>query len=136
MTERREEARKIVSEMFSPEMAAALSGGPMKGIFAGEIAELAFTHAYVDLWARPGLERKIRSIVTISMMIALLNRDELEIHIPAAVRNGLSIAELEEIIYHASGYVGFPAAASVRTIAIDCLAKAGLLSAGQSGNPA
>jgi Carboxymuconolactone decarboxylase family len=45
----------------------------------------------------------------------------------AAIRNGATVAELEEVIYHAAGYVGFPASASAREVAREALAKAGML---------
>jgi 4-carboxymuconolactone decarboxylase len=127
MNERRTEALGIINEMLSPEIAKALERGSQSTEFGSEIAELAVDHAYADLWTRTGLDRKIRSIVTVSMMIALRDSQELSIHIPAAVRNGVTINELEEIIYHATGYVGFPAAASARNVAIKSLQEAGIL---------
>jgi 4-carboxymuconolactone decarboxylase len=60
------------------------------------------------------------------MLIAMGKTEELRFHFPSAVRNGVSLEEIEEIIYQASGYCGFPAAASARKVAEESITKAGL----------
>jgi 4-carboxymuconolactone decarboxylase len=66
--------------------------------------------AWGDVWQRPGLERRERSIATLSICIALRHWDEFALHVRAAVRNGLSDAEIGEVIQHAAVYAGVPAA--------------------------
>lgn len=62
-----------------------------------------------DVWARPGLGLRDRSIVTNSVLIALGRSDELAIHLESARHIGLSREELCEVIWHAGVYAGFPA---------------------------
>ena len=62
-----------------------------------------------DLWARPGLERRERSLVTIAILGAL-NHEELKLHLEAARRTGLSTEEIAEALLHVAVYAGVPAA--------------------------
>jgi 4-carboxymuconolactone decarboxylase len=62
-----------------------------------------------DLWARPGLERRERSLVTIAILGAL-NHEELELHLRAARRTGVSVEEIAEALLHVAVYAGVPAA--------------------------
>jgi 4-carboxymuconolactone decarboxylase len=96
-----------------PEDASSVSDAS----FAGELGDLAMSYAYGSLWTRPGLDRRARSLITLGALIALRATDELEFHFPIALRNGVSIQELEEVIYHLTAYVGFPAATTARTVA-------------------
>lgn len=66
--------------------------------------------AWGDVWQRPGLERRERSIATLSICIALRHWDEFALHVRAAVHNGLTDAEIGEVIQHAAVYAGVPAA--------------------------
>ena len=66
-------------------------------------------------------------LVTCAILIALRAHSELAIHFPAAIRNGASLEDLEEVIYQAAGYAGFPAAASAREVAKESLSKAGMI---------
>jgi 4-carboxymuconolactone decarboxylase len=75
------------------------------------------------LWTRPGLDRRSRSLVTLGALIALRATEELKFHFPIALRNGLTIEEIEEVIYHLAGYAGFPAAATARSIGCEVLPK-------------
>jgi len=80
------------------------------GEFGDELSDLSVDHVFAALWNRPGLDRRSRSLVTLGILIALRADDELRFHFPIAVRNGLSINELEEVVYHSAGYAGYPAA--------------------------
>lgn len=91
------------------------------GDFADELGDLGLDHVFGALWTRPGLDRRSRSLVTLGALIALRAGDELRFHFPIALRNGLSMAEIEEVIYHMTGYAGYPAAASARKVACDVL---------------
>ena len=62
-----------------------------------------------DLWARPGLERRERSLVTIAMLAAA-GQDELEIHLKAARNTGATPEEIAEVLLHVAVYAGVPAA--------------------------
>jgi 4-carboxymuconolactone decarboxylase len=91
------------------------------GGFGGELGDLSIDHVFGALWTRPGLDRRSRSLVTLGALIALRANDELKFHFPIALRNGLSLEELEEVIYHLAGYAGYPAAASARKVAAEVL---------------
>jgi 4-carboxymuconolactone decarboxylase len=78
-------------------------------------------NVFGNVWPRCGLSRRDRSLVTLGILIALRADFELRYHFPIAVRNGLTRSELEEVIYQASAYAGFPAAASARVIAQETL---------------
>jgi 4-carboxymuconolactone decarboxylase len=91
------------------------------GSFADELADLSFDHVFGSLWTRPGLDRRSRSLVTLGALIALRATEELKFHFPIALRNGLTIEEIEEVVYHMAGYAGFPAAATARNIGREVL---------------
>lgn len=68
------------------------------------------TRAWGLVWARPGLPHKIRSMLNIAFLIALDKPEELELHTEAALRNGVTKEEIQEILMQAAVYCGFPAA--------------------------
>lgn len=125
--DRRERALELIAHMLPDSMMARSSTSDLPPIFAGDITELSISHSYTDLWTREGLDLRTRSIATVAMMIAVRDHDELRHHVPAAVRNGVTTQELEELVIHATGYVGFPAAASARAIMVESLTQAGFL---------
>jgi 4-carboxymuconolactone decarboxylase len=93
------------------------------GEFGGELAELGLENVFGRLWTREGLDRRSRSLVTLGILIALRASSELKLHFQVALRNGLTEDEIAEVIYHSSGYAGFPAASAALTIAKDALGK-------------
>ncbi|WP_344884007.1 carboxymuconolactone decarboxylase family protein [Allokutzneria multivorans] len=64
------------------------------------------------IWTRPGLDRKTRSFITLAILVALKCHDELALHVRAALRNGLTEEEIDEVVLHAGAYAGVPAANS------------------------
>ncbi|OBA57587.1 carboxymuconolactone decarboxylase [Mycobacterium sp. 1100029.7] len=122
MTDVRAQGLEVFKEMLPgvvPDGATSLRDD---GI-AGELIELGLDHVFGSLWTRPGLDRRSRSLVTLGALIALRASEELKVHFPIAVRNGLSVEEIEEVIYHMTGYAGYPAAASARTVAREVLTR-------------
>ena len=95
--------------------------------FAAGLGAISIDSVFTGLWARPGLDARSRSLVTLGILIALRSREELRIHAALAIANGVSLTELEEVIYHASGYAGFPAASNARLAAIEGLQMEGLI---------
>jgi 4-carboxymuconolactone decarboxylase len=89
------------------------------GGFAPELIDIGIESIFGKLWTRPGLSRRERSLVTLGILIALRASDELKAHFTIARNNGLTDDELAEVIYHASGYAGFPAAMAARSLAVD-----------------
>jgi 4-carboxymuconolactone decarboxylase len=93
------------------------------GGIADELGELSLDHVFGALWTRPGLDRRARSLVTLGALIALRASDELKVHFQIAQNNGLTLEEIEEVIYHMTGYAGYPAAVNARKIAREVLAR-------------
>jgi len=81
--------------------------------------------AWGGLWGRDELDRRTRSCVTIAVLTALRAEHELRLHIAAGRRNGLSDAEIAEVIMHTAGYAGIPAANAAMAVAKDVLAVDG-----------
>jgi 4-carboxymuconolactone decarboxylase len=79
-------------------------------------------YAWGDVWARPGLDRRTRSAVTLAILTALHCRNEIGMHVAAARRNGLTDEEIGEVLLHTAVYAGLPAANEAFAIARDVLA--------------
>ena len=77
-----------------------------------DFQDLITRYAWGEIWARPGLDRRTRSAVTVMALVALGRFEELEFHLPAAERNGLTRDEIREVPLHAAIYCGVPAANS------------------------
>lgn len=67
-------------------------------------------NAWGDVWQRPGLDRKTRSLVTVAMLTALGKQHELKGHVRGALNNGATEEEIQEVLLHAAVYCGVPAA--------------------------
>ena len=78
--------------------------------------------AWGDVWSRPGLDRRSRSIAVLTSLIAHGHQEELAMHLRAAIRNGLSVEEIREVILQSALYSGLPAANTAFRIADDVLA--------------
>ena len=76
----------------------------------GEVGETVFRFALGDVWGRPQLSRRDRSIVVIAILTALGATPELDVHVPAGLRHGLSRVEIEEVVNHLALYAGAPRA--------------------------
>jgi len=72
--------------------------------------ELALRYCWGEVWGRPGLDRRSRSILNLGMLIALGKTPELKIHVQGALTNGLTRDEIQEIMLQACVYCGVPAA--------------------------
>jgi 4-carboxymuconolactone decarboxylase len=82
--------------------------------------------AWGDVWARPGLDRRTRSIVTLGALTALRAENEIAMHVRAAITNGVTPAEIGEVLLHTALYAGLPAANAALAIAQRTLAELGL----------
>ena len=78
--------------------------------FTQPIQEHITAKAWGDVWQRPGLELKTRSMITVAMLIAMGKQNELKGHVRGALNNGVTPAELQEILLHAAVYCGVPSA--------------------------
>ena len=79
--------------------------------------------AWGDVWSRPGLQRRERSIAVLTSLIALGHHEELAMHLRAALRNGLTVDEIREIILQSAIYSGVPAANTAYRIAGEVFAQ-------------
>ena len=94
--------------------------------FTAEFQDFITRYAWGEVWSRPGLDRRSRSLMTLAMMITLGRWDEFRLHIRAAVNNGLTTAEIKEVIMHSAIYAGLPAANSAFAEAADALGACGI----------
>lgn len=78
--------------------------------------------AWGDVWSRPGLDRRSRSVAVLTALIALGHHEELAMHLRAALRNGLTVDEITEVILQAGVYCGVPAANTAFRIATEVFA--------------
>jgi 4-carboxymuconolactone decarboxylase len=72
--------------------------------------ELITRYAWGEVWSRPGLDRRMRSAITLTALVCLRAENELGMHVRAALGNGLSPEEISEVILHTAIYAGVPAA--------------------------
>ncbi|MFD4960202.1 4-carboxymuconolactone decarboxylase [Microbacterium sp. NPDC058389] len=91
----------------------------------GDFQDFLTRVAWGDVWSRPGLDRRSRSIAVLTSLIAHGHHEELAMHLRAALRNGLTVGEIREVILQSAVYSGVPAANSAFRIAADVLAEDG-----------
>lgn len=96
------------------------------GHFGSESARFAADFAFGTIWTRGGLERKQRSLVVMGILIAQRQVEELKIHVRIALSNGLTVREIEEVLYQAIPYAGFPAVNSAKIAMIEALKELGV----------
>jgi 4-carboxymuconolactone decarboxylase len=82
-------------------------------------------YAWGEIWSRPGLSRAERSMITLSVLVALRQEHELAMHLRAALRNGLTPDQIREVLLHTAVYAGVPAANRAFAIAREVLPDTG-----------
>ena len=82
-----------------------------------KLAEITSDVLFGDVWERPGLSKRDRSLITISALIALYRTDQLRGHIGRALDNGVTKEEIGEVINHMAFYAGWPTAANAVRVA-------------------
>ncbi|MEY3724629.1 MAG: hypothetical protein RLZZ365_564 [Pseudomonadota bacterium] len=90
------------------------------------LQELVTEYCWNEIWNRPGLDRKTRSIVNLAMLTALNRPHELKLHVKGAINNGLSKDEIAEIFLQSAIYCGVPAAIDSFRTAKDVFKEMGL----------
>jgi len=86
-----------------------------------EFQDLITRYAWGEIWARPGLDRKTRSCITVAITVALNRPDELALHLRGALRNGVTVAEIREVLLQTVVYCGIPAAHTAFRVAQEVL---------------
>jgi 4-carboxymuconolactone decarboxylase len=110
MGELTERGLELFSEIRGRERAADMRDAIANNGFGSAMATLAVDFVFGSVWTRPGLDRKQRSLVTLGILIALRQTEELKNHIQIGLTNGLTVGEIEEALIQAAAYAGFPAA--------------------------
>ena len=89
--------------------------------FTADFQALITRYAWGEIWTRPGLDRRTRSAITLTALIALGRFEELRMHLRAALRNGLEEDEIKEVLLQSAIYCGVPAANTAFAVAQEVL---------------
>ena len=92
--------------------------------FTRDFQDFITRYAWGEIWSRPGLDRRTRSCITLAALTALGHEAELALHVRAALRNGLTPAEIKEVLLQTAVYCGVPAANRAFAVAQEVLAAA------------
>ncbi|MDF1605330.1 4-carboxymuconolactone decarboxylase [Nocardioides sp. YIM 152315] len=95
--------------------------------FTRDFQELITAYAWGEIWTRPGLDRRSRSMITLTALVARGHHEELAMHVRAALRNGLSVGEIKEVLLQSAIYCGVPDANTAFRVASGVLREEGLL---------
>lgn len=90
--------------------------------FTADFQDLITRYAWGEIWTRPGLDRRTRSCITLTALMARGHLDELGLHVRAALRNGLTEEEIKEVLLQGAVYCGVPAANAAFAVASRVLA--------------
>lgn len=96
------------------------------GDFGQPLQNLINTYGYGDIWSRPGLERKMRSLVVIGMNAAINRPAEFKVHVSGALNNGCTPEEIREVCLLVALYAGIPAANEAHRIALETFRERGI----------
>jgi len=91
--------------------------------FTADFQDLITRYAWGEIWTRPGLDRRTRSCITLTALVAGGHEQELAMHVRAALRNGLTPDEIKEVLLQTAIYCGVPAANSAFAVAQKVLAE-------------
>lgn len=118
--ERRERGREIQGQLW-PTTRTGPTGAFPAARLAPDFFDQVLQSAFGDVWSRPGLAVRDRSMITVAVLAALGQTDELRAHLVGATNVGLSRDELVEVLMHVSIYAGVPATNSALRVAADVL---------------
>jgi 4-carboxymuconolactone decarboxylase len=108
MTEQHDQGMKVRREVLGDEHVDRAIEGTTP--FTSDFQDLITRYAWGEIWARPGLDRRTRSCITLAALVALGREEELAMHVRAALRVGLTPDEIKEVLLHSAIYCGVPAA--------------------------
>ena len=103
--------REVLGDAHVDEAVARTTG------FTADFQDLITRYAWGEIWTRPGLDRRTRSAIALTALIAVGRMDELPMHVRAALRNGLSEDEIKEVLLQTAVYCGVPAANTAFAVA-------------------
>ena len=93
------------------------------GEFGEPLQEIINSYAYGDVWSRPGLDRKIRSLVVLGMTAALNRPAEFSVHVKGAIATGATPEEIREVLLMIAMYCGIPASNDAHRLALEALGR-------------
>ena len=96
------------------------------GEYGAPLQQIINAYAYGDVWSRPGLERKVRSLVVIGMNAALNRAAEFKVHVAGALNNGCTPEEIREVCLMVALYAGIPAANDAHRLALEVFRERGM----------
>ena len=123
--EQRQKGRQILSEVIGKEYLAKRDASTND--FNRPLREFSETYAFGDIWARPGIPRKVRSMLCMAMLTALGKPEELKLHVNSAINNGCTLEEIQEVLYQTVAYCGIPATIEAFKVAEAVLKERGVL---------
>jgi 4-carboxymuconolactone decarboxylase len=113
--DRRERGMRVRREVLGDEHVDAAV--EQMSDFTADFQDLITRYAWGEIWERPGLDRRTRSAITLTALVARGQFDELALHLRAALRNGLTREEIKEVLLQSAIYCGVPAANSAFAVA-------------------
>lgn len=116
-----------MAENLGPDYLAKRDAGT--NAFNAPLRALSEAYAFGEVWSRPGLERKTRSMLCIAMLTALNRPHEIRIHVNSALNNGCTVEEIQEVLLQSVLYCGIPAAIDATKVAEEVLRERGVLPA-------
>lgn len=119
--ERYEQGLRVRREVLGDEHVDRALAGTDE--ITADFQDLITRYAWGEIWSRPGLDRRTRSMLTLTALTALGHHHELAMHVRAARRNGVTADEIKEVLLHACVYCGVPAANRAFAIAQEVLAE-------------
>ncbi|HRD74356.1 MAG TPA: carboxymuconolactone decarboxylase family protein [Hyphomicrobiaceae bacterium] len=123
--EQRNKGRAILTEVLGSAYMAKRDASTTD--FNRPLRQFSETYAFGDIWARPGLPRKVRSMLCMAMLTAMGKPAELELHVNSAINNGCTLEEIQEVLYQTVAYCGIPATIEAFKVAEKVLKERGLL---------
>jgi 4-carboxymuconolactone decarboxylase len=125
MSDLRETGRSILKDVVGAEYFEKRDAST--NWFNADARRLSEEYCFGEIWSRPGLDRKTRSLLCVAMMIALNRQTELRIHLGTAVTNGATSEEIKEVVLQSIIYCGLPAGLEGVRTAEEVLKDRGLL---------
>ena len=122
-TERSQRGMSVRREVLGDEHVDRAVAGTTE--FTAPFQDLITRYAWGDIWSRPGLTRAERSLVTLTVLAALQHEGELAMHVKAALRNGLSPEQIQEVLLQVAIYAGVPTGNRAFAVAQRALDDAG-----------
>jgi 4-carboxymuconolactone decarboxylase len=119
--ERFERGKKVRESVLGPGHVARTASN--RTPFNADFQDFLMEYAWGEIWARPGLDKKTRGLITIAMLVAAGKNDELKLHIRATKHTGVTRDEVKELMMHAAIYAGVPTAYGAFQVATQIFAE-------------